>query len=306
MNTKAVIKHTLVNEIMRLAGLMATKRVRRFAVEAGLAGPGINNETLEGVEHNVYKATNELRDYAYGLAGITGNNDTTAALLHKQEIMRLAGVWNEAEKAFSARLKSVGILPGPSEAQVAGAADRAKQELCDYAHVLAGIVPENDPTAALLRKQEIIADIGFEVGYAWATTSDEICSQLIDDLEGSRGLMQKVIEWANEFDLFWEGLADNDPRRENYIPEICQFSIDKFTKMVAGAGERDRDGSNVPTPKGKNVKLRVLLDIEYNASDVPVETLKHMAHVAVRREMGTGGFTGSTEATVENWNCKIV
>lgn len=48
------------SETMRLAGLLSTARIRRFAVVQGVAGPGINSETLEGTSLRCVKAHGDL------------------------------------------------------------------------------------------------------------------------------------------------------------------------------------------------------------------------------------------------------
>lgn len=152
------------------------------------------------------------------------------------EIMRLAAVWKEAERLFDSRKMSLGLMPGPSEAQVAGAADRAKTELRDFCYGLAQITPANDPTLALLRRQEIIADLGFDIGYAWRTMKSDVCSKIMDNIEGSRGLMQEINRWACEFDTFWEALPEGDDRRERYIEEIFDFGAAKLQELVEHHG----------------------------------------------------------------------
>ena len=86
---------------------------------------------------------------------------------------------------------------------------------------------------ALARQQEIIADIGFNAGYHWHSVSEEARGDLIDHLDGSRGLMEKIIDWAREFDAFWEALPENDGRRENYISEVDEFAEQKLKTMIA-------------------------------------------------------------------------
>jgi len=50
---------TQIDEIMRLASLLAVRRVRKYAVSVG-HGP---NETEEGTERGVVRATAALRSY---------------------------------------------------------------------------------------------------------------------------------------------------------------------------------------------------------------------------------------------------
>lgn len=93
-----------------------------------------------------------------------------------------------------------------------------------------GLAAERDK---LNREQEIIADIGFHVGYKWRGLSEDVRNQIMDAIEGSRGLVEHIIRWAGEFDVFWEALPENDERRENYISEVDDFANEKFSAMVA-------------------------------------------------------------------------
>jgi hypothetical protein len=165
MNQVHIMRTTLVNEVMRLASLFATARVRHHVVNAGLNGNSA--ETKEGVQKRVIKAENELRGYANGLALLSENNEVAKALM---------------------------------------------------------------------RKQELIADIGFEVGHWWERTTNSGCSKIMEHCDGSRGLMQLVVEWAGEFDTFWEALDEDDDRRENYIEEIVNFTAKKIAALALDAG----------------------------------------------------------------------
>jgi hypothetical protein len=89
-----------------------------------------------------------------------------------------------------------------------------------------------DREKALKRQQEIIADIGFEVGHIWRPLDIELCQAIMDKHEGSRGLMELVVDWAKEFDVFWEALPEDDERRDNYISEVSNFAVEKFNALV--------------------------------------------------------------------------
>lgn len=85
----------------------------------------------------------------------------------------------------------------------------------------------------LERTQEIIADVAFAGGMYWARLSEDVREQISDAIDGSRGLMQKFVAWATEFDVFWEALDEDDDRRHNYITEVDDFAIGKINAMVA-------------------------------------------------------------------------
>lgn len=84
---------------------------------------------------------------------------------------------------------------------------------------------------ALRRQQEIIADIGWTVGYNWQPIDEKLRGQIMDAVEGSRGLMEKCTDWAKEFDAIWE--AKDKDKREDYISEVDEFATEKFRGLVA-------------------------------------------------------------------------
>jgi hypothetical protein len=86
---------------------------------------------------------------------------------------------------------------------------------------------------ALKRQQEILAFIAFEVGYRWHSVGDVAHDEIMNALEGSVGMMQKAVEWAKEFDAFWEARPDDDERKQDFIGEVSEFAGGKFDAMVA-------------------------------------------------------------------------
>lgn len=102
--------------------------------------------------------------------------------------------------------------------------DQAAYQALDY------LVAERDN---LSRQQEILSDIAFNCGLAWNDCGEGICAAIMEELQGSRGLMDKFKEWAREFDSWWESLEQDAPQRENYIEVIDTFSSDKFNALVA-------------------------------------------------------------------------
>lgn len=107
MNTKAILKRTLVSEVMRLANLYATARIRRHVVHAGLNGTSA--ETKEGTSQRVEKAEVELRNYAEGLAMLSENNAVAMAYERKQKTIAAVGV-NFAYTWYGMTAKEQGLV----------------------------------------------------------------------------------------------------------------------------------------------------------------------------------------------------
>lgn len=84
---------------------------------------------------------------------------------------------------------------------------------------------------ALRRQQEIIADISWAVGYHWRPLDEALKGQVMDAVEGSRGLMERCTDWAKEFDAIWE--AKDKDKREDYISDVEIFAAEKFRALVA-------------------------------------------------------------------------
>jgi hypothetical protein len=85
--------------------------------------------------------------------------------------------------------------------------------------------------AKAVRMREIIADISFYVGHRWHGLTETVREYIMDDVNGSRGLMERAVDWAEEFDRFWEALPEDDERRENYISEVDEFASSKFDEL---------------------------------------------------------------------------
>lgn len=72
------------DEILRLAGLLSTARTRRFAVVQGVAGPGINGETLENTSDRCAKAHGELAAHVQAMEDSRTKGWALAKSLQKQ------------------------------------------------------------------------------------------------------------------------------------------------------------------------------------------------------------------------------
>lgn len=93
---------------------------------------------------------------------------------------------------------------------------------------VADLTAERD---ALKRQRKILTDIGFICGSHWAGLSEATREALSEKLDGSRGLVAQIIEWAVEFDVYWEALPVHE-RRDNYISEVDDFAEAKFKTLV--------------------------------------------------------------------------
>jgi hypothetical protein len=93
-----------------------------------------------------------------------------------------------------------------------------------------------DRELALKRQQEIIADFSFSMGHLWRPLHIDTCQKIMDHVEGSFGLHQRVIEWAKEFDTYWEALPEEDDRRHDFLGETDAFFTKKFEALKAEAG----------------------------------------------------------------------
>ena len=85
---------------------------------------------------------------------------------------------------------------------------------------------------AYKRREEILSDVSFNAGYAWNSISNPVRIQVMDELQGSRGLHELFIKWAHEFDAYWEALDHRDPRKEDYFTEIDTFVSEKMNVLI--------------------------------------------------------------------------
>ena len=87
---------------------------------------------------------------------------------------------------------------------------------------------------ALLRQQEILHDISFELGFRWAGMSVDVQERILDHVGGSRELSDMAASWAEEFDKWWEKNVDDQCRVMNadYIDAIDDFATRKVDELI--------------------------------------------------------------------------
>jgi hypothetical protein len=83
------------------------------------------------------------------------------------------------------------------------------------------------------RQQEILFDIAMDVGSSWQKIDTTTRSVMMDQLNGSRGLFDLVMQWVEEFDRNWETCPD-DPNKD-YLESVGIFATDKLMALVATA-----------------------------------------------------------------------
>lgn len=91
--------------------------------------------------------------------------------------------------------------------------------------------PPEETIADYQRRQEILFDVAMELGRSYALLSESVRSQLMDQLNGSRGLFDLVVQWVEEFDREWE-TSENDPERQ-YLESVDEFTHAKLVELVS-------------------------------------------------------------------------
>jgi hypothetical protein len=114
-------------------------------------------------------------------------------------------------------------------------AEFIKHAVNSYDDLNRELIVQRAKLAKAMRMQEIIADIGFYVGHRWRTLHIDICQKILEPIEGTRGLMDLIVQWASEFDAFWEELPQDDDRRENYIEVVDDFAAKRLDKLIEEA-----------------------------------------------------------------------
>lgn len=79
------------------------------------------------------------------------------------------------------------------------------------------------------RLQEIIFDISFNLGCDWKALDVDFRGQIMNRVNGSRGLSDLVQQWADEFDTVWETRLSND--EHDYIEDIGNFTYEKLGQL---------------------------------------------------------------------------
>lgn len=83
------------------------------------------------------------------------------------------------------------------------------------------------------RQQEILFDIAMDLGSSWHKIDLKTRETLMDQLNGSRGLFDMVVQWVEEFDREWEASADD--ANKQYLESVNEFATNKITEMVQSA-----------------------------------------------------------------------
>ncbi|KGX17692.1 hypothetical protein [Burkholderia pseudomallei] len=82
----------------------------------------------------------------------------------------------------------------------------------------------------LLRKQEIIFDLSFTLGNRWNTFSDQLMGDIMDHVDGSRGVCDLVKQWVDEFDADWESRSEDE--QQNYLVDVDEFANRKIAELI--------------------------------------------------------------------------
>lgn len=85
-------------------------------------------------------------------------------------------------------------------------------------------------TQDLQSMQEVIFDLSFEFGYRYNALTDQQASDLMDMLNGSRGLKDKIVAWAAEFDDDWSKRPEDE--REEYLGDVDEFAKKKWGELL--------------------------------------------------------------------------
>jgi len=88
-----------------------------------------------------------------------------------------------------------------------------------------------------LRQQQYIASMGMSVGFVWNQWSTEARAAIMDMVDGSPGLHNKIVEWAREFDEAWEvrEAIMNPDDLADFPEQIAAFVDAKVKGLLAEA-----------------------------------------------------------------------
>ena len=77
---------------------------------------------------------------------------------------------------------------------------------------------------------EVLFDISFNVGNKYHELTGQQASDLMDMLNGSRGLMERIKDWTLEFQDAWDERTDE---KEDYLSDIDAFADKKWDELKA-------------------------------------------------------------------------
>lgn len=100
--------------------------------------------------------------------------------------------------------------------------------------------PVQDELERLRRVQTYIARGGQCVGFVWNQWSTEARAAIMEKVDGSFGLDDLIVEWAEEFDRMWEerqAIVHNTmlPGGDDFPDQILNFFNGKIHALMAQA-----------------------------------------------------------------------
>ncbi len=81
--------------------------------------------------------------------------------------------------------------------------------------------------------QEVMFDVAFATGQYWARLDSKIADELMDAMDGSRGLFQHCLKWANEFHSMWTANLPDEEPEQDYLIAIDDFTFSKINVLIA-------------------------------------------------------------------------
>lgn len=79
---------------------------------------------------------------------------------------------------------------------------------------------------------EVIFDMSFQMGQVWKDVPEVVRENLMDMLNGSRGIFDWVESQAIAFEGMWVTLDEEDPRFSAYYEEVDEWFTKAFDKLV--------------------------------------------------------------------------
>jgi hypothetical protein len=86
-----------------------------------------------------------------------------------------------------------------------------------------------EAVAVLTRRAEILFNLSFHLGGKWRSLDSLETSNIMDVLDGSRGLFDHVEGWTAQFDQEWEARAEED--KEDFLNDVDVFCDKQFEEL---------------------------------------------------------------------------
>lgn len=84
--------------------------------------------------------------------------------------------------------------------------------------------------------REVIFDMTFTYAQWHREQTEETKQKIMDHFQGSRGMFDTIDEVATMFEVYWQGLAEDEVDTHNYYEEVSAAVYRRIAQLTVEAG----------------------------------------------------------------------